>query len=1130
MFTHLHLHTDYSLLDSVIQLYPLFDKLTAQGFKACAITDHGNMYAANKFYGGLSKAGIKPIIGCEIYVSPRSMFSKQYGIDNKYNHLILLAKNLEGYKNLIKLVSKSHIEGFYYKPRVDFDTIKEYSKGLICSTACLQGVVSKPIMDNNEKLAIENLEKYYELFKEDFYIELQRNGLEIQEKVNDKLIEYSKKYSIPVIATCDSHFINKEDSVLQEILWCIRDSKTLDDPSRMKLESQEFYVKSEEEMVELFKDIPEAIENTQVIADKVEQYNVKWGRVQPIFTDKPEDVTSGEYLRKITYENAPSKYGELTEDLKNRLDYELDLIHSKGYDDYFLIVRSFVRFCRDNGIIVGMRGSGCGSAVAYSVGITHVEPIKWELYFERFLNPERDSPPDFDIDIADERRNEVIDFAINQFGEDNVKQIGTFSKLQTRQAIRDIARVLGIDLMIADKLSKMVVIEFGKSKPIDYMLEHDKEFSAIINSSPEILQLADYVRKLNGVHRGVSTHACGIIITPEPLVEYCPIQKDAHGGGMGMTQYEMSDTEDIGLMKYDFLGLRNLSIIGKTVSMIERSKGIKVDLMSIDPHDKETYKTIQDGHTVGVFQMESEGMKRLVKELQPESLEEISYILAAYRPGPLQFIPEYIAVKKGKKEIEYLIPELEPILKVTNGVITYQEQVIRIAVDIAGYTMGAADMLRRAMGKKKMEIMDQEKVKFIDGATAHGFDKEKIEQLWERLVQFANYGFNKAHSASYAYVTYWTAYLKTHYPIEFMASILESDLEKFDRVVIDMEECKRIGIKVLPPHVNKSDFYFALEEEKNVRFGLAGIKNLGEDAAKSVVEERNENGEYLNFDDFIYRAITRKVAIKAIEYLIKAGALDHWGNRESLIATLQSLYDKYRKQISNFTEGQIDLFGNGSTKLSNIEVASVIPEAPKLSDFEKLKWEKELLGLYMTNHPLNDFDEIFKEKHVVPVAELKNRNENDFVVVGGIINKIKRITTKNNDNMAILSVEDMTGMTEIVAFPRIYEKIKDEFVQNIPILFVGRVKYREDVVSVILDKVKALDPEKHSNNFSGIIFKIRDDHTEGDISDLKQIIKDHPGDIPVKIISLQGDEVKTVVLNNKVAKCAEIEECQKKFS
>ena len=618
MFTHLHLHTEYSLLDATIRISDLVGKLQSSGMNACAVTDHGNMYGIFKFQDAMKSAGLKPIIGCEIYIAPRSMQEKEYGIDNNYFHLVVLAKNYQGYKNLMKIVSVSNMDGFYYRPRIDFETLSKYSDGLIALSACLAGPVARPIMQNNVKLAKENAGRYARLFKDNFYIEIQKNGMEEQDTTNVELIRIAKELNLPLVATCDAHYLNKEDAQIQEILWCISDGYTMEDPKRRRMPTNEFYVKTPEEMELLFKDIPEAIANTAKIADEIEVFDITFQRVETPYLDLPKGMTAKSYLKEITYEGAKKKYGDITKELESRIEYELEIIHSKGYDDYFLVVRDFIAFCRNNDIVVGMRGSGCGSVVAYSCDITDIEPVSWELYFERFLNPERPSPPDFDIDIADKRRGEVIEYTIKKYGAENVKQIGTFSKLQTRQAIRDVARVIGVDLQTADSLSKMVEIVFGKSKPIDYMIEHNPEFAEIINSSEKTKELANIVRKVSGLCRGVSTHACGILITPEPVVEYCPIQRDSHGGGMGMTQYEMFDIEPLGLMKYDFLGLRNLNIIGAALKKIEKQRGEKIVLRDIDPKDAKAFELLRSGHTVGLFQLESEGMKRTIRALKPE--------------------------------------------------------------------------------------------------------------------------------------------------------------------------------------------------------------------------------------------------------------------------------------------------------------------------------------------------------------------------------------------------------------------------------------------------------------------------------------------------------------------------------
>lgn len=1124
MFTHLHLHTEYSLLDATIRISDLVGKLQSSGMNACAVTDHGNMYGIFKFQDAMKSAGLKPIIGCEIYIAPRSMQEKEYGIDNNYFHLVVLAKNYQGYKNLMKIVSVSNMDGFYYRPRIDFETLSKYSDGLIALSACLAGPVARPIMQNNVKLAKENAERYARLFKDNFYIEIQKNGMEEQDTTNVELIRIAKELNLPLVATCDAHYLNKEDAQIQEILWCISDGYTMEDPKRRRMPTNEFYVKTPEEMELLFKDIPEAIANTAKIADEIEIFDITFQRVETPYLDLPKGMTAKSYLKEITYEGAKKKYGDITKELESRIEYELEIIHSKGYDDYFLVVRDFIAFCRNNDIVVGMRGSGCGSVVAYSCDITDIEPVSWELYFERFLNPERPSPPDFDIDIADKRRGEVIEYTIKKYGAENVKQIGTFSKLQTRQAIRDVARVIGVDLQTADSLSKMVEIVFGKSKPIDYMIEHNPEFAEIINSSEKTKELANIVRKVSGLCRGVSTHACGILITPEPVVEYCPIQRDSHGGGMGMTQYEMFDIEPLGLMKYDFLGLRNLNIIGAALKKIEKQRGEKIVLRDIDPKDPKAFELLRSGHTVGLFQLESEGMKRTIRALKPESQEDICYILSAYRPGPMQYISEYVAVKEGKQDPDYIFPELEPVLSITKGVITYQEQVMKIAQIVAGYSLGKADILRRAMGKKKVEVMEAEKPVFVEGAKSRGFEGEKVEKLWDKLLQFANYGFNKAHSASYATIAYWTAYLKAYYPLEFMAALLEGDLEKFDRVIIDLKECERLGIDVLPPDINQSRYYFTTEGDRSIRFGLGGIKNVGDDLVQRIVEERDENGVYAHLDDFVHR-VFESVSKKGIEYLIMSGTMDSFGGREALIEVFPEVYEKEKARRKSQEIGQIDIFSMDGGHSTQTVDQTPLPQKDKVDTGKILQWEKELLGMYFSSHPLDNLQEFFESRNVTPLADvLENKKNNAVVILGVMVSKIRKITTKKGDVMAFLTIEDKTATTDAIIFPRVYQELKDSLEANKPILIAGRLNVRDGEKSVVVEKAKYIDETKHTSKFEGVTFKITAMHGEEEIAELKAFIENSQGDAAVRIIVNDGIESKKVVLNKKIMND---EECQK---
>lgn len=1134
-FTHLHLHTEFSLLDGVTRLQELSSKLKELNMKACAITDHGNMYAAFKFYNEMKYNEIKPIIGCEIYISPRSRFDKDAGIDNKYYHMTLLAMNLQGYKNLVKLSSIGFMEGFYYKPRVDWEVLEKYNEGLICLSGCLSGVISKHLNKGEMAQAVENAKKYSELFKNRFFIEIQRNGIEEQEPVNKELIKIAKDLNLPIVASCDVHYLNKEDYQVQEVVWSIADGKTLEDPTRRVAQSNEFYLKSTEEMVELFKDLPEAIENTQVVVDMIEDYSLTFGRVEPKYLDLPSNTTPKDFLRKIVYEGAEKKYKAVTKEISERIDYELEIIDEKGYNNYFLVVYDFVNFCVNNDIMVGARGSAVGTVVGYCLDIASVDPITWELYFERFLNPGRDSPPDIDLDISDQKRDDVIRYAQEKYGEQNVRQIITFSKLQTRQAIRDVSRVMGIDLQTADRLSKLVKVEFGKTKSIDYMMENDPEFNEIINSSEKLQEMSKVVKKIAGLARGVSTHACGVVVSPEPVDNFIPIQKDSKNEGVGMSQYEMTDLEYVGLLKLDFLGLKNLNIIDNAVHKIKRGKSKDFSLLNINVNDQNVYQMLRDGHTMGVFQLEGEGMTKALITIRPESPEDLCYLLAAYRPGPIEFIPEYAAVKRGDKEPHYILDDLKPILSVTNGVITYQEQVMKIATDLAGYNLSEADNLRRAMGKKKMEIMEAEKPKFVDGGVAKGYEKEKMEEIWELLVKFANYGFNKSHAAAYAMVSYYTAYLKYYYPVEYMAALLEADLENFNRISLDIQECTRLGIEVKQPDINKSGVYFTVEEDsetsKVIRFGLGSIKNVGGEVVKQIVKEREINGEYKSLDDLIFRNIKEKLQVKVLEYLIMAGTMDRWGSRRSLITILPGIYERFKKQRQTEVNGQIDFFSaNEGIGKSLVLIETEVPTDIEDNRKEILQWEKDLLGLYFSSHPLDNLQEFFAQKGAVSIQSIQQIKAGRLIVLGALISKVRRITTKKGEMMAFITLEDKTGSIDAVVFPKLYDEMKELFEANTPILIAARVSDRDDSKSVLIEKAKKVDQERFSSDFSGVIFKISKKHTKKQIQELKDHIKSEKGDLPVKILIQEKEGLRTIDIQNTIAMNAKTRELQHIFS
>lgn len=1131
-FTHLHLHSEYSLLDAVSRIPDLIQKLKDFGMESCALTDHGNMYGTFKFYNQMKYAGLKPILGCELYIAPRTRGEKEAGIDNKYYHMTVLAMNLTGYKNLVKLSSIGFMEGFYYKPRVDWDALEKHNEGLIVLSGCLSGVISKHLNQGQYNIALENAKKYSTLFKDRFFIEIQRNGIDEQKEVNDGLLKIAKELNLPIVATCDVHHINKKDYKLQEIAWAISDGKTLNDPTHRTVQTKECYLKSTEEMVELFKDLPEAIENTQKVVEMVEEYSITFGRVEPNYLDLPENSTPKDHLRKLVYEGAAKRYKEITKEISDRIDYELGIIDEKGYNNYFLVVYDFVNFCVENDIMVGARGSAVGTVVGYCLDIASVDPIEWGLYFERFLNPGRNSPPDIDLDISDQRRNDVIAYAQEKYGPENVRQIITFSKLQTRQAIRDVARVMGIDLQVADKLSKLVKVEFGKTKSIDYMIENDSEFAEIINSSTELQELAKTVKKLAGLARGVSTHACGVVVTPQPVDDFIPIQKDSKNEGVGMSQFEMMDIEYVGILKLDFLGLKNLNIIDNAVHKIKRNINSNFDLKTIDIRDQNVYQMLRDGHTMGVFQLESDGMTKALVTIQPETPEDICYLLAAYRPGPLQFIPEYAAVKKGEKSPEYILQDLEPILAVTNGVITYQEQVMKIATDLAGYTLTEADDVRRAMGKKIMEAMEVEKPKFVDGGVKKGYPKEKMEEIWELLLKFANYGFNKSHAAAYAMISYHTAYLKYHFPLEYMAALLEADLDNFNRISLDIQECTRLGISVVQPDINRSGVYFTVEEDggKKIRFGLGAIKNVGYEIVKAIVEEREKNGVYKSLDDFIFRNINNKLQTRAVEYLIMAGTMDGWGDRKALLSIAPDIIEKQKKAKLKKENGQIDFFTTNDNSTASDLMVTPIPIDIQTPVIEALSWEKELLGLYFSSHPLDNLQEFFIQKGVVGIQTIKTINPGRLVVIGALIVKIRRISTKKGEMMAFVTIEDKTGAIDVVVFPRVYEEMKDKFEANKPILIAARVTEREGERGLILEKAKFIDHEKFASEFTGVIFKITSKHRKSDISQLKEFLKSSQGDTPVKLVVQEKKEFKTIEIRNKIEITDQAKELLRIFS
>lgn len=1117
-FTHLHLHTEYSLLDGVIRIPKLMEKVKQSGMNAVAITDHGVMNGMVEFWKTAKDFGVKPIIGCEIYVAPGNR-SERKEIDGvKYYHLLLLAQNQEGIHNLTKLVSRSHLEGMYYRPRADRELLAEYSKGLICTSACLGSPTSRHLLRKEEDKALDWLNFLKTTYKDNFYLELQRNGYAHEDKitslenvdlqeddindtraqqyVNNRLKEWSKQHNLPLVATTDAHYLDDGDQEVQKVLFCIKDGVQIADP-RAREGYNGTYIATPEQMQERFSDIAEPLENTMRIADSVEEYNLTYDRVQPKYWNLPKNETAESELRKQTFEGAKVKYGEITKDLEERINYELKVIHDKGYDDYFLVVSDLLRWGASQGILSGVRGSVAGSVVAHCLEIVEVEPIKWELYFERFLNPERPSPPDIDMDIQDSRRDEIISYIEEKYGKESVAAICAIGRLKTKAAIRDVSRAMGIDLKIADQLSKMVSTLFGKVYPIDKQMDSDPEFKRIIESDEQLKKMAGYVRKIEGMARHMSTHACGHLITPEPIINFTPVQQEAGGTNRTITQLEFPWLEEIGLMKFDLLGLRTLTIVSNCIRNINATKNPDLTYYNIPDDDKATFDLFTRGETTGVFQFESPPMRKYLKELVPENQEDLCFMVAAYRPGPMKYIPDYIARKHGKQETVFLTPEMNAIVGKTFGFAIYQEQVIKIAVDLAGYTMGQADVLRRAMGKKKLDVMKKEEEKFKAGIKARGMSDEIAQKLWEYLLPFADYGFNKAHAAGYAVLAYKCAYLKAHYPLEFMAALMYSDLSDTDRIVIDIEEAKHMGYEVLPPDINKSEVHFSVEGEKVIRFGLGAIKNVGEKVCEETVAARTKHGEYTSLDDYITKVGPKKLNRKALECLIMAGAFDKFGSRAQLLAIMPIVFDRINKEGSILELGQTGLFGMAIGAGEVKTVATKLPEIEPESKAQRINWEKDYLGVFLSSHPLDEYFWLSLKKGFTTISEATTAPVGSEVKLAAIVSSVRKITTKkDNRPMAFCRLEDITGSCDSVVFPTTYLEYMANLVEATPMIITGKTNNRDDALSIMIDKI---EPVKNYRRLSKITVNICGISDQEKLSQIKACLG-NSGELEVTIL------------------------------
>ncbi|TFG35696.1 MAG: DNA polymerase III subunit alpha, partial [Parcubacteria group bacterium] len=952
-FTHLHTHSHYSLLDGLAKIDQLLDRAQELGMDSLALTDHGNIYGAVEFFKKATERGIKPIIGVEIYQSLEKMTDKRPNIDDKRYHLVLLAKNEEGYKNLTNLLTRAHLEGFYYKPRVDEELLAQCSGGLIAMSACLAGKVPKLILEKKIIEAEKAALRYQEIFgKGNFYLEIQNHPNSPEQKLaNKEIVRIAKKYDIPLVATNDIHYLKSEDAEAQDLLMLINTGANINDPDRLSLKTDDFSMKTPDQMIEEFKDFPEAIENTQVIAEKCD-FKFELGKVKLPKYDVPSGKTPEDYLEELCREGLKKRFGENpSQEVMDRFNYELSVIKQTGFISYFLIVQDFVNWAKSKRIVVGPgRGSVGGSLVAFLLNITNIDPLKYNLLFERFLNPERISLPDIDLDFADRRRDEVIQYVAQKYGRDKVAQIITFGTMAARAALRDVGRALAYTYSYCDRVAKMIPL--GMS--LDDTLKKVSEFRTLYESDAEAKKLIDFAKKLEGVARHASTHACGVVISNSSLSESVPLQHPTQDDESIVTQYEMHSIEDLGLLKMDFLGLKNLTIIEDTLARIYKVQGFNLELETIPLDDKKTYRLLQKGETVGVFQLESDGMRRYLKQLKPSDFEDIIAMVALYRPGPMQFIPDYIAGKNKKKKVEYLHSRLQPILESTYGIAVYQEQVMRIARDLAGFSLSEADVLRKAIGKKIRKLLMAQREKFIEGMKKNKIDENIALQIWYWIEPFASYSFNRSHAAAYAMIAYQTAYLKIHFPVEFMAALLTSERNDVERISVLIGECKKMNLEVLPPDINESFNYFGVVPNKNqIRFGLSAVKNVGSGIVETIVEERKANGPYVSIEDFIARISSKDLNKKSMESLIKAGSFDRIAERNQLLLNLEKLLESSRENLKIKNNGQRGLF-EGMNFNNSIKMEAVVPASEK----EKLGWEKELLGLFISSHPLNNFRSI----------------------------------------------------------------------------------------------------------------------------------------------------------------------------
>ena len=1123
-FTHLHCHSHFSLLDGLSKVSKLVENAKKLGMDSLAVTDHGVMYGAIEFYNTCVAEGIKPIVGMEAYIAPRGMLVKEGKIDADYHHLTLLAKNFEGYKNLMALTTIAHTEGFYYKPRIDLELLAKHSNGLIALSGCPRGQIPRAFK-NSAKEAEMALEKHLEIFgKDNFFLELQRNSLDGHELMpNDELVALGKKFNVGVVATQDCHYINKDDSEAQDVMVCIGTGRTVDDPNRLDMRSHDLSMSSSEEMIKKFADIPEAISNTQVIASKV---NLEIPINQRYFAkvDLPEGVTPEQELTKVVFEKAKEIYQTqtLSSEVTERINYELDIICQMGFAVYFLMVADIVNGAHMLGALTNTRGSAAGSIVAFLLNISSIDPLEYQLPFERFLTKHRPTPPDIDLDIADDRRDEVIGWIGEKYGHDKVAQIITFGTMKARAVVRDVGRALAVPYGKCDRIAKMIPLgKQGFNMTLDKAMAQNPELKAIYETDEETKKIIDIAQKLEGCVRHASIHAAALAITPTPLTDYTPLQTEPDGNRL-ITQYDMyaldvgADSHAIGVIKMDLLGIRNLSILEQAIRLVKIRHDIIIDPNKLPLNDTKTFKLLSDGLTFGVFQLGSSGMTRYLKELQPTDIFDISAMIALYRPGPMGIIPEYISRKKNPSLVHFFVPEMKDYLERSLGLLVYQDDVLLTAIRIAGYTWEEADKLRKAMGKKIPAEMEKQKEKFISGCVKGGMSQTKAEELFKLIEPFAAYGFNKSHAASYSQVSYQTAYMKANYPVEFMAALMTAESGDEAKIYDAVEECKALGISVLPPAVTESYGDFTVINDKTIRFGLRAIKNLGSDVVRTIIDCHKAGITFDSLEDFLSKCYTKNLNKKSWEALVKAGALDMFGERAQLLASTEHVLDFLREQFKNSSIGQNSLFGK-TLQVGSLQLQVTAP----MNETDRLKYEKEHLGLFVTGHPLNQYVEVTKD--YLNLRDITERMDNGSAQVAGIITKSKRTITKKNDPMAFFTLEDKTGSIEVLVFPKVMPIAVPYLDSDGVIRVTGKISYKDGEAKLIANEIKELPNDElyfmaihELESQKQLIIHLPDIKNQSTLHEIKKLLEANPGQAPVFLNVGTGGDANTIKTKTSV--------------